>query len=120
MFLLYAAIIFSNLSIIETNSNGRVCKVLARIDEPLYSHHARNMTVLTDLILNLFHEVNDIYQSKAGPFIGAYSDVTFKVVKIEAKSRSCVQCHLNRVKFLKNFAQEDFSEFCLAFLFTYV
>ena len=55
------------------------------------------MTDLTDLILNLFHEVNDIYHSKTGPFIGAYSDVTFKVVKIEAKSSSCVQCHLEAI-----------------------
>ena len=78
------------------------------------------MTDLTDLILNFFHEVNDIYQSKTGPFIGAYSDVTFKVVKIEVKSTSCVDCTENGFKFLENFSQEDFSDFCLAVLFTYM
>ena len=115
----FAAIILSNL--IPSESSGRVCKVLARIDEPLYAHHGKNMTSLTVLIQNLFDGVNDIYQKKTGPFIGAYSDVTFTVVKIEVKSTSsCVDCTENGIKLLENFEQEDFCEFCLAFLFTYM
>ena len=116
MSFLYAAIILSNLITIE--SNGRVCKVLARIDEPLYSHHDKNITSLTVLIQNLFQGVNKIYQSKSGPFFyNNYSDVMFKVVKIEVKSSPRIE---DRVKFLQNFALEDFSDFCLAFLFTYM
>ena len=119
MSFLFAVIILSNLILIE--SSGRVCKVLARIDEPLYSHHHKNMTSLTMLIQNLFNGVNDIYQKKTGPFTNAYSDVTFKVVKIEMKfTSSCVDCTENGIKLLANFEQEDFSEFCLAFLFTYM
>ena len=119
MSFLFAAIILSNL--IPSESSGRVCKVLARIDEPLYAHHGKNMTSLTVLIQNLFDGVNDIYQRKTGPFIDAYSDVTFKVVKIEVKSTSsCLDCTENGIKLLQNFEQEDFSEFCLAFLFTYM
>ena len=41
----------------------------------------------------------------------------FKVVKIEVKSSPRIE---DRVKFLQNFALEDFSDFCLAFLFTYM
>ena len=118
MSFLFAAIILSNLILIE--SSGRVCKVLARIDEPLFIHHHKNMTDLTVLIQNLFDGVKKIYQRQSGPFIDNYSDVTFKVVKIEVKSTSCVDCTENGIKFLENFAREDFSEFCLAFLFTYM
>ena len=119
MSFLFAVIILSNLILIE--SSGRVCKVLARIDEPLYSHHHKNMTSLTMLIQNLFNGVNDIYQKKTGPFTNAYSDVTFKVVKIEVKSTSsCVHCSEKGNKLLENFAKDDFSDFCLAFLFTYM
>lgn len=192
-----------------TLCSDRVCKVLVGIDEPLYKHYGKDLSLLTDLIENHFDKVNEIFhhqnnsQSKreasqdtssettteiitdnpinstetiqddssnttesiqnnstepikgdisntidtetslndstesildepqissdpvVGPFTGAYSDIRFKVSRIQVIFGSCdsfkyENCTQNRDKYLEIFDQYDFSDFCLAFMFTYL
>ena len=104
----------------------RVCTVLAGIDEPLYNHYDKNISFLTNLVETHFDGVNEIFQNnKTGPFSDAYSDLKFKLGRVQVMFGSCASfkyenCTENRSKYLEIFDQYDFREFCLAYMFTYL
>ena len=101
----------------------RACKVFAGIDEPLYKHFDSNISYFTDLIQTHFEAVNQIYNEKV--FTGDLSDIHFKLSRVQVMFGSCAafryeNCTENRSKYLEIFDQYDFSEFCLAYMFTYL
>eukprot|EP00090_Calanus_glacialis_P032140 TRINITY_DN53321_c0_g1_i1.p1 TRINITY_DN53321_c0_g1~~TRINITY_DN53321_c0_g1_i1.p1 ORF type:complete len:389 (-),score=99.90 TRINITY_DN53321_c0_g1_i1:73-1239(-) len=101
----------------------RACKVFAGIDEPLYKHYDSNISYFTDLIQTHFDAVNEIYNDKV--FTGDLSDIHFKLSRIQVMFGSCASfkyenCTENRSKYLEIFDQYDFSDFCLAYMFTYL
>ena len=104
----------------------RVCTVLAGIDEPLFNHYDKNMSFLTHLVETHFDGVNEIFQNNnTGPFRDSYSDVKFKLGRVQVMFGSCASfkyenCTENRSKYLEIFDQYDFREFCLAYMFTYL
>ena len=115
---------FLNLRTIVNSE--RVCTVLAGIDEPLFNHYDKNISYLTDLIETHFDGVNNIFENnKTGPFRDSYSDVKFKLGRIQVMFGSCdsfkyENCTENRSKYLEIFDQYDFREFCLAYMFTFL
>jgi len=107
----------------EQGGKRRACKVFAGIDEPLYKHFDSNISYITDLIQTHFEAVNQIYDEKI--FTGDLSDIHFKLSRIQVMFGSCAafryeNCTENRSKYLEIFDQYDFSEFCLAYMFTYL
>eukprot|EP00092_Neocalanus_flemingeri_P013994 GFUD01015096.1.p1 GENE.GFUD01015096.1~~GFUD01015096.1.p1 ORF type:complete len:391 (-),score=85.89 GFUD01015096.1:380-1552(-) len=101
----------------------RACKVFAGIDEPLYKHFDSNLTYFTDLVQTHFEKVNEIYNEKV--FTGDLADIHFKLSRIQVMFGSCASfkyenCTENRSKYLEIFDQYDFSQFCLAYMFTYL
>ena len=107
-------------------NSERVCTVLAGIDEPLYNHYDKNMSLLIQLVETHFDGVNQIFKdNQTGPFRDSYSDVKFKLGRIQVMFGSCdsfkyENCTENRSKYLEIFDQYDFREFCLAYMFTYL
>jgi len=104
-------------------SKRRACKVFAGIDEPLFKQFDSNISYFTDLIQTHFEGVNQIYNQKI--FTGDLSDIHFKLSRIQVMFGSCAafryeNCTENRSKYLEIFDQYDFSEFCLAYMFTYL
>jgi len=127
--LTYIVIKLSLISMIYTSTiqaqetKRRACKVFAGIDEPLYKQYDSNLTYFTDLIQTHFDRVNEIYDRKV--FAGDLADVHFKLARIQVMFGSCASfkyenCTENREKYLEIFDQYDFSEFCLAYMFTYL
>ena len=120
--LLMLSVIFVK-TILAEEDKRRTCKVFAGIDEPLYKHYNSNISYFTDLIQTHFEAVNELYNEKV--FTGDLSDIHFKLSRIQVMFGSCASfkyenCTENRSKYLEIFDQYDFSDFCLAYMFTYL
>ena len=108
---------------VDAVEQRRACKVFAGIDEPLYRQYDSNISYFTDMIQTHFEAVNEIYNEKV--FTDDLSDIHFKLSRIQVMFGSCASfkyenCTENRSKYLEIFDQYDFSEFCLAYMFTYL
>jgi len=108
---------------VSAEEKRRACKVFAGIDEPLYKHFDSNISYFTDMIQTHFEVVNSIYNQKV--FNEDLSDIHFKLSRVQVMFGSCAafryeNCTENRSKYLEIFDQYDFSEFCLAYMFTYL
>ena len=82
-------------------------------------------TSLNDSTESILDEPQISSDPFVGPFTGDYSDIRFKVSRIQVIFGSCdsfkyENCTQNRDKYLEIFDQYDFSDFCLAFMFTYL
>ena len=115
--------VISVKTILAEEGKRRACKVFAGIDEPLYKHYNSNISYFTDLIQTHFEAVNEIYNEKV--FTGDLSDIHFKLSRIQVMFVSCASfkyenCAENKSKYLQIFDQYDFSDFCLAYMFTYL
>ena len=109
-------------SVAGDGAGRRACNVVVGIDEPLYDLYDKNMTALTALVGEHFGQVNEIYRRSV--FADHYEDVYFRVARIQVMFGSCASfkyenCTENRSKFLEMFDQYDFTQFCLAYMFTY-
>jgi len=110
-------------TVLAEEDKRRACNVFAGIDEPLYKHFDSNISYFTDLIQTHFEAVNELYNEKV--FTDDLSDIHFKLSRIQVMFGSCASfkyenCTENRSKYLEIFDQYDFSEFCLAYMFTYL
>ena len=117
------AIVITMRTVDANREKRRACKVFAGIDEPLYKQYDSNISYFTDMVQTHFEAVNEIYNEKV--FTDDLSDIHFKLSRIQVMFGSCASfkyenCTENRSKYLEIFDQYDFSEFCLAYMFTYL
>ena len=114
------------IQLMMTVSSDRVCEVLVGVDEPLFNKYDKNISFIVNYVEDHFDGVNQIFKNnKTGPFKDKYSDLRFKVKRVQVMFGSCdtirhVNCTQNREAFLQAFDDDDFSQFCLAYMFTYL
>ena len=123
IFTVILTIVITKCTVDANKGKRRACKVFAGIDEPLYRQYDSNISYFTDMIQTHFEAVNEIYNKKV--FTDDLSDIHFKLSRIQVMFGSCASfkyenCTENRSKYLEIFDQYDFSEFCLAYMFTYL
>ena len=123
VFILLTTALYLSLSV---SSAERICKLFVGLDQPLYRHYNSNILALTDLVEQHFDGVNEIFSdNETGLFTEELSDLRFKVGRVQVMFGSCdnfqtENCTEDRSKYLENFNQHEFSQFCLAYMFTYL
>ena len=96
------------------------------LDQPLYRHYNNNIIALTNMVEQHFDQVNQIFaDNETGLFTEELSDLRFKVGRVQVMFGSCENfqtenCTDNRQKYLENFNHYEFSQYCLAYMFTYL
>ena len=123
VFILLTTALYLSLSV---SSAERICKLFVGLDQPLYRHYNSNIIALTDLVEQHFDGVNEIFaDNETGLFTEELSDLRFKVGRVQVMFGSCdnfqsENCTENRSQYLDNFNQYEFSQYCLAYMFTYL
>ena len=123
VFILLTTALYLSLSV---SSAERICKLFVGLDQPLYRHYNSNITALTNLVEQHVDGVNQIFaDNQTGLFTGELSDLRFKVGRVQVMFGSCdnfqsQNCAENRSQYLEDFNQHEFSDYCLAYMFTYL
>ena len=123
VFILLTTALYLSLSV---SSAERICKLFVGLDQPLYRHYNSNIIALTDLVEQHFDGVNEIFaDNETGLFTEELSDLRFKVGRVQVMFGSCdnfqsENCTENRSQYLEDFNQHEFSDYCLAYMFTYL
>ena len=107
---------------------NKACNVLIGIDEPLWSHHEKNMTCIVQLAKDHINGLNKIFSEQV--FIEDYKHYYFNLKRVEVVFGSCEghafeenyekNCTEQRENFLKAYENNtDTSGFCLSYLLTF-
>lgn len=101
----------------RSGNRDQACEMLIAVDEPLYNHYQRDMTNVTNLVKDLVQRLNDIYQSTV--LRDHFNSLYFRVKEIRILFDFCTECNQTQHGYLREFSKMDFSDFCLAHVFTY-
>jgi disintegrin and metalloproteinase domain-containing protein 17 len=106
----------------STGSGGArslACEMLIAIDEPLYAHMGRDLRNATDLAVDMVNRLNDIYHRTILRDDTVLGQIYFHVKEVRVLFDFCTECNSTQRVYLSEFSQMDFSDFCLAHVFTY-
>lgn len=111
----------------ENGLEGRnkACDVLIAIDQPLWEHHDKNMTLLVDLAKDHVKGLNRIYSRQV--FADSYDSYYFHLKRVQVAFGICEShlfdeknCTEQRQVFLKAFDAQSPTDFCLSYVLTFL
>lgn len=98
-------------------NRDKACQMLIAIDEPLFKHYGEDIKNLTGLSKELVQRVNELYFRTI--FRSPFQNLYFRIKEIRVLFDFCTDCNHTQEAYLKAFSDFDFSDFCLAHVFTY-
>ncbi len=93
------------------------CEMLIAIDSPLYAHLGSSKSNATELATDLVRRLNRIYSDTL--FRGEFARLRFRIREVRVLYEFCTECNSTQRIYLQEFSRMDFSQFCLAHVFTY-
>jgi len=113
---------------LSLDGRNKACDVLIAFDESLYDHHDGNMTYLANLAKDHLKGLNQIFANQV--FIEQHDSHFFNLKRVQVAFGICESdlidekydknCTEQRNEYLKAFSRIDTTDFCLAYILTYL
>jgi len=113
---------------LSLEGRNKACDVLVAFDESLYMEHDGNMTYLVDLAKDHIKGLNQIFANQV--FVDPHESYFFNLKRVQVAFGTCESdlldekydknCTEQRTAYLNAFSRHDTSDFCLAYIFTYL
>jgi len=113
---------------VSLEGRNKACDVLVAFDESLYMEHDGNMTVLVDLAKEHIKGLNQIFADQI--FVDDHESYFFNLKRVQVAFGTCESdlldekydknCTEQRTAYLNAFSRHDTSDFCLAYILTYL
>lgn len=114
--------------LVNLEGRSKACDVLIAIDQTLWEHHDRNMTVLVNLAKDHVEGLNRIYSQQV--FIDEFDDYYFHLKRVQLAFGICEShlfeenyeknCTEQRQVYLNAFDEHSPTGFCLSYILTFL